>query len=64
MGTTVTWTNDGVNLHTATSYDGEFETGSLATGASASYTFTKPGTYNYFCRQHLRNGMYGTIVVQ
>jgi plastocyanin len=35
-----------------------------AAGASFDYTFTKPGTYPYFCAPHYSVGMKGTVVVQ
>ncbi len=64
VGTTVTWTNNGLDLHTATSFDGLFDSGTLQPGESFSYTFDQPGEYRYFCRQHLLSGMLGTIDVK
>jgi plastocyanin len=63
-GTTVTWTNNGNNIHTLTSPDGGFDSGGLLGGASFSFTFDKAGTYRLICRQHGLNGMAGQIVVQ
>jgi plastocyanin len=63
-GTTVTWTNNGFNLHTLTSPDGLFDSGALAGGQSFSYTFQKAGTFVVICRQHVLNGMTGRITVQ
>jgi FtsP/CotA-like multicopper oxidase with cupredoxin domain len=63
-GTTVAWTNQGANVHTITSLDGLFDSGAVKPGDSFAYTFTRPGTYRYICRQHLLNGMVGTITVQ
>jgi hypothetical protein len=61
VGDTVTWTNnDGVS-HTATSV-GAFDTGVIASGATASATMTKAGTFTYHCAIH--RSMTGTIVVQ
>jgi plastocyanin len=40
--------------------DGLFDD-ELAPGAAFSFTFDKPGTYEYFCRIH--GGMTGTVVV-
>jgi len=56
-GTTVTWTNTGQQPHSATSTVSEtnpntFDTGILLNGQSASVTFDKPGTYDYFCVPH------------
>ena len=44
--------------------DGSFESGSITPGKAFTYTFTKPGTYQFLCRQHFLNGMSGTVVVQ
>jgi plastocyanin len=62
-GTTVRWTNTSVNLHTVTAFDGSFDGGVVAPGASTSVTFDIPGTYRYYCRQHILGGMLGTVVV-
>jgi plastocyanin len=59
---TITWTNDGPSSHTATARDGSFDTGILKKGASASHTFTRPGTFTYYCRIH--PFMHGTVIVQ
>jgi plastocyanin len=61
-GQTITWTNDGPSSHTATARNGSFDTGILKKGASASHTFTQPGTFTYFCRIH--PFMHGTVIVQ
>ena len=63
VGTTVTWTNKDEIPHTVASSDKSFKGSSgLDTGDSYSYTFTKPGTYKYYCTLH--PFMMGTIVVQ
>ena len=59
-GDTVTWTNLDGTAHTATSV-GEWDTGSVPSGASRSVTFTTPGTYLYYCVFH--SIMFGTVVV-
>jgi FtsP/CotA-like multicopper oxidase with cupredoxin domain len=64
VGASVAWVNNGVNIHTVSSYDGSVESGSIQPGEAFTYTFSKPGTYQYLCRQHLLNGMTGTILVQ
>jgi plastocyanin len=51
VGGTVTWTNTDNQAHTATS-SGNFDTGSIAAGASASVTFDAPGTFTYICSFH------------
>ncbi len=61
-GTTVTWTNTDAAAHTSTSDNGAWDTGSLAKGASGSFTFTTAGTYPYHCTFHSQ--MTATIVVQ
>jgi plastocyanin len=61
VGTTVTVTNTDSTAHTATARSGAFDTGTLATGASARFTLKKPGTYTYYCQFHAF--MNGTIVV-
>ena len=61
-GTTVTWTNKDEIPHTVASTDKSFPASAgLDTGDSYSYTFTKPGTYNYYCTLH--PFMKGTVVV-
>jgi plastocyanin len=60
-GTTVTWVNQGAVNHTATGDSGEFDTGQIAAGGSASFTFDTPGTYSYHCANH--PDMVGTITV-
>jgi LPXTG-motif cell wall-anchored protein len=61
-GDTVTWTNDGPTVHTATAEDGSFDTGILEKGESGSATFTQAGTINYICSPH--PNMHGKVVVQ
>ena len=49
VGTTVTWVNNSSTSITVTSPDGLFDSESVATGGSFSYTFDTPGTFRYFC---------------
>ena len=51
-GTTVTWTNADATGHTATADDGSFDCRPLAGGASRSFTFATPGTFDYHCAIH------------
>ncbi|MEU6070130.1 MULTISPECIES: plastocyanin/azurin family copper-binding protein [Streptomyces] len=53
-GTTVTWTNQDTDAHTVTSAGsgGPLHSPALATHATYSYRFTKPGTYAYLCTIH------------
>ena len=61
-GTTVTWTNSDDIPHTVVHDDKAFKSKVLDTDEKFSYTFTKPGTYPYFCSIHPK--MTGKIVVQ
>jgi plastocyanin len=63
-GTTIAWTNRGVNIHTIAALDGSFDSGALNTADSFAFTFTKPGTYQIICRQHLLNSMTSVVTVQ
>ncbi len=61
-GTTVTWKNNDGVAHTVTSDDGtSFDSGTLASGASFSFTANTAGTYAYHCTIH--SGMKATLVV-
>ncbi|MGH7535550.1 MAG: cupredoxin domain-containing protein [Gemmatimonadales bacterium] len=56
-GTRVVWTNQDQIEHTITSgapdsTDGVFNAKLAGPGASFSFTFTKAGTYRYFCDRH------------
>lgn len=64
LGSTVAWRSRGINFHTSTSFDNRWDSGNLAPGQSFSFTFTQPGTYRYFCRQHGTQGQVATVVVQ
>jgi plastocyanin len=62
VGTTVTWTNSDDIPHTSVSTDGVFKSKVLDTDEKFSYTFTKTGTYPYYCTIHPK--MTGKVVVQ
>jgi plastocyanin len=62
VGTTVTWTNSDDIPHTAVSTDGVFKSKVMDTDEKFSYTFTKAGTYSYYCSVHPK--MTGQIVVK
>jgi plastocyanin len=62
VGTTVTWTNRDDIPHTVVSTDNVFKSKVLDTDEKFSYTFSKAGTYPYFCSIHPK--MTGKIVVQ
>jgi len=62
-GTTVTWINRDDIPHGIASANNAFtKSKALDTDDSYSFTFTTPGTYQYFCYVHPH--MTGTIVVQ
>jgi amicyanin len=62
-GTTVTWINKDDIPHGIASANNAFtKSKALDTDDSYSFTFTTPGTYQYFCYVHPH--MTGTIVVQ
>jgi plastocyanin len=61
-GTMVTWTNRDDIPHTVVSTDGVFKSKVLDTDEKFSYTFSKPGTYEYFCSVHPK--MTGKVIVQ
>jgi plastocyanin len=63
VGATVVWSNTGLNLHTATAFDGTFDSGTISPGGSAHVTFDRIGTFRYYCRQHLLGGMIGVVQV-
>ncbi|HWQ19354.1 MAG TPA: hypothetical protein VN455_06200 [Methanotrichaceae archaeon] len=46
-GTTVTWINRDATPNTVTALNGDFTSGSLATGQSYSHTFNTAGTFDY-----------------
>ncbi len=62
VGATVTWTNKDDIPHTTVSTDGVFKSKVMDTDEKFSYTFTKAGTYSYFCSVHPK--MTGKVVVQ
>ena len=62
-GTTVTWTNGDDIPHTVVSDDKTtFRSKVLDSDDSFSFTFSKPGTYPYFCSIHPH--MTGKVVVK
>lgn len=61
-GTQVRWTNRDDIPHTVVSEDKSFKSKALDTDDAFSYTFSKPGTYRYFCSLHPK--MTATVVVK
>jgi plastocyanin len=62
VGTQVHWINRDDIPHTVVSDDQAFKSKALDTDDEFSFTFSKPGTYKYFCSLHPK--MTATIVVQ
>lgn len=60
-GETVTFINEDAAPHTATATNKSFDTKRLNKGASASLTFSNPGSFDYFCKFHRK--MKGRITV-
>jgi plastocyanin len=62
VGATVTWINHDDIPHTVVSTEGVFKSKVRDTDEKFSYTFTKAGTYPYYCSVHPK--MTGQVVVQ
>jgi plastocyanin len=62
VGTTVTWINRDDIPHTVVSTEGVFKSKVMDTDEKFSFTFTKAGTFPYFCSVHPK--MTATVVVQ
>ncbi len=61
-GATVTWTNRDDMPHTVVATDKGFASSALDTDQKFSYTFTRVGTFEYYCSIHPR--MVGRVVVR
>ncbi len=66
VGSTVTWTNNDAQPHTATSGqsatpDGTFDSGIMSPQGTFEHTFTEAGEFPYFCMLH--PNMVGTVSV-
>ena len=61
-GTKVTWINHDDVPHTVDENDKRFRSGTMDTDDQYSYTFSSPGTFNYFCALHPK--MTGQIIVK
>jgi plastocyanin len=62
VGSTVRWTNHDDVPHNVVNDDKSIKSKTMDTDENFSYTFTKPGTYTYYCSIHPK--MTGKIVVQ
>jgi plastocyanin len=54
--------NDDGEAHAVTAVDKSFDSAGLDSGDACTHSFTKPGTYAYFCALHPY--MKGVIVVR
>ena len=61
-GTNVVWSNDDPAPHTVTALDDAFDSDIIDEGGSFSFTFDKPGKYEYRCNVH--PDMKGTVNVK
>jgi plastocyanin len=52
IGTKVTWVNNDTQTHTVTDLQDQFDSRNMYRGEQWSYTFTKAGTYTYYCSTH------------
>lgn len=65
LGTTVTFTNKDNASHTATESSSVFDSGTIKSGNTFSYTFNTKGTFYFFCNYHSSNpAEQGAIQVQ
>ena len=62
LGTTVTWTNKDDIPHAIATASKQSKSKTLDTDDAYSFTFTTPGSYEYFCSLHPH--MTGTVVVE
>ena len=58
---TVSFVNKDNTVHTVTADGGSFDSGNILAGATRTYTFTTPGTFQYHCTYH--TWMKGTVIV-
>jgi plastocyanin len=61
-GTSVRWTNKDDIPHAIAAVSKQFRSKTLDTDDAFSFTFTTPGSYDYFCSLHPH--MTGTVVVE
>jgi len=61
VNNTITWTNRDTVPHTVSSKDGLFDSGIIESGASWTFTFSNPGTFDYYCMLH--PWMKGRVIV-
>jgi plastocyanin len=64
-GMTVVWSNDEddpTDKHNAIAVNGNFTSPDMVGGETWSFTFDRPGRYQYYCDWH--ESMYGWVIVQ
>jgi plastocyanin len=61
-GTTVRFVNEDTDIHTVTARDGSYDSGLMFQNQAWTYTYSTPGTYEYYCLPH--PWMVGTVEVQ
>ena len=61
-GTTVKWVNKDDIPHVVASTDGKFKSRAIDTDGTYTFSFSEPGTYEYYCSVHPK--MTGKIVVK
>ena len=65
VGTTITFINKDNANHTVTSTNKTFDSGTVKSGESFSYTFNTAGVFYFYCNYHSSNSQeQGAIVVQ
>jgi plastocyanin len=52
VNSTVTWVSRSIAYDTVTARDGSFSSGTIPPGGKFSFTFSIPGTYQYYCVYH------------
>ncbi len=62
VNNTVVWVNDDNVIHAVVARDGSFNFPTVNPGQSVSFTFTRPGRYDYYCNLH--PWMTGTVIVE
>ncbi len=62
VGSTLSFSNSGTIVHTATAQDNSWDTGDIAPGQTSSVTFNSAGTFTYSCTPH--PWMIAQVIVQ
>jgi plastocyanin len=62
VGTTIVWRNNDQVEHTVTASDRSWDSGIIRPGASWERTFTRPGSYDFYCTPH--PFMKGVVIVR